>query len=99
MPKFTDECVSLKIRSGVANRVNELPSWEMVCPVQNFQKSELRRGRAAGEAVSSMVLDYKAPHDTPGGLAPWHTMDQGDVSDGTTGGIAGGAGAPRCSMF
>src|SRR2546430_15862745 len=61
MPRFTDECVSLKIRSGVANRVNELPSWEIVCPVQNFQKSALRRERATGEDVSPMVLDYNLP--------------------------------------
>ena len=61
MPRFTDERVSLKISSGVANRVNELPSWEMVWPAQNFQKSELILGRAEEGAVCSMPRLYALP--------------------------------------
>src|SRR3954454_12710330 len=41
MPRFTAECVSRKMSSGTAHCVNELPRLEIVCPVQNFQKSEL----------------------------------------------------------
>ena len=43
IPRFTAECVSRKMRSGTAHCVNELPRFEIVCPAQNFQKSELKR--------------------------------------------------------
>jgi len=39
--RFTGELVSLKMSNGSANPVKELPKLEIVCPVQNFQKSLL----------------------------------------------------------
>src|SRR5579863_10334035 len=41
MPRLMAEPVSLYTRSGNAKRVTELPRFEMVCPVQYFQKSLL----------------------------------------------------------
>ena len=58
IPRFTAEWVSWKINSGVAKSVNELPSWEIVCPAQNFQKSGLSRWRSAAGALFSMSPDY-----------------------------------------
>ena len=41
MPRFSAEPVSLYTSSGNAKSVIELPRFEMVCPVQYFQKSLL----------------------------------------------------------
>src|SRR5438477_7923809 len=60
IPRFTGEPVSLNTRSGSANSVNELPSWEMVCPTKNRQKSGDRRGRSAFTPsldVQELLLD------------------------------------------
>src|SRR4051794_29071386 len=49
------------MRSGSAKLENESPSAEIACPVQNFQKSLLRRasraGAAAGEDDTYASLD------------------------------------------
>ena len=37
--RFREELVRLKINKSKAKLVNELPKVEIVCPVQNFQKS------------------------------------------------------------
>jgi len=39
--KAKAELASLKTSSGSANKVNELPRLETVCPINNFQKSAL----------------------------------------------------------
>src|SRR5258708_33378088 len=43
MPRLRAEPVSRKTSSGSAKSVTELPRFEMVCPVQHFQKSALSR--------------------------------------------------------
>ena len=45
----------MKTSSGRAKPVKELPSFEIVCPVQNFQKSLLRRALWAGAAAGGMT--------------------------------------------
>ncbi len=40
-PRFSAECVNLNTSSGSAKPVNELPRFEIVWPLQNFQKSRL----------------------------------------------------------
>ena len=65
MPRFTAEWVSLKISSGVANWVKELPSCEMVWPVQNFQKSGESRWRSVEEDAASIGVEMICePADT-----------------------------------
>jgi len=39
MARFSAEPVSLKTSSGKAKLVNEVPRFEIVWPVQNFQNS------------------------------------------------------------
>ena len=50
------ESVSLKINKGKAKPVNELPNVEIVCPVQNFQKSLLVHVLAAEEQADIKFL-------------------------------------------
>jgi len=45
----------LKISSGKAKSVKELPRFDIVCPAQNFQKSALGRW-AAGDAVDMGLI-------------------------------------------
>src|SRR5215467_5303648 len=54
MPRSRAEPVSLKTSSGSANRVIELPRFEIVWPAQNFQKSAL--SRRAGEMLAVIVF-------------------------------------------
>jgi len=56
--RFREEPVRLKINRGRAKLVNELSRVEIVCPVQNFQKSFLVRDLMTVEERIAM----KIPH-------------------------------------
>src|SRR5437763_4698277 len=60
IPRFTGEPVSLNTSRGSANSVNELPSWEMVCPTKNRQKSpdiRVERSLTWSLYVEQLLLD------------------------------------------
>src|SRR5260370_1748742 len=60
MPRLGAEPVSRKTSSGSAKSVTELPRFEMVCPVQNFQKSAL--SRCLGACAMSTAIGALLAH-------------------------------------
>jgi hypothetical protein len=54
--RLREEPVSWKISSGKAKLVNELPRVEIVCPVQNFQKSLWKHGLTTEEERMGVMI-------------------------------------------
>src|SRR6266487_3644693 len=81
MPRFTGEPVSLNTSRGSANRVKELPSWEIVWPAKKRQKSAESRGRSEltpSLDVEELLLD-RVHHGLHAGVQMQLVEDVADV--------------------